>query len=305
MTTTSDPANDALLESWDLSLHDKSPRTRILYNDEARRFAAWLHAHDRPAAAVGDLLAVTRTDVEAWLSDLRAAGLSANTVRSRWVVLRNLYGWATDEEELDRNPMEKIIVSKPSLPPMKLLTDDELRALFRACEGRDFVDRRDLALVRTLAATGMRVSEVCAMADDDLDLRNRRILVRHGKGDRARLVRFDPETAQALDRYRRVRARHRLAGLAAFWLGNRGPLTRKGVPGILDKRTELAGIQHVNPHMLRHSWADRAKAAGMTDSDLQQLGGWENAAVMSRYGSARAADRALEAYDRSNPMEGL
>jgi hypothetical protein len=43
----------------------------------------------------------------------------------------------------------------------------------------------------------------------------------------------------------------------------------------------------------------------MTDSDLQTLGGWENLEVMRRYGSARAADRALDAYDRANPMEGL
>jgi integrase len=197
------------------------------------------------------------------------------------------------------------VVSKPSLPPMKLLDDDELRRLFKACDGKDFVDRRDLALIRTMAATGLRVSEVCDITDDDLDLRARRILVRHGKGDRARLVRFDPETAQALDRYRRVRARHRYAGLPSFWIGHRGALTRKGVPAILDKRTDLAGIQHVNAHMLRHSWAHRAKAAGMSDSDLQTLGGWENVAVMARYGSAHAADRALDAYDRANPMGGL
>jgi integrase/recombinase XerD len=299
------PGTAALLESWDLSLHDKAPRTRKLYNDEARRFVSWLVAHGRPDGAPGDLLEVTRGDVEAWLSDLRAVGLSANTLRSRWVVLRNLYGWATEEDEITANPVAKVVVSKPALPPMKLLTDDELRALFAACAGNDFTDRRDLALIRTMAATGVRVSEVCALIDDDVDLRNRRILVQHGKGDRARLVRIDPQTAQALDRYRRVRARHRLAGLSAFWVGLNGPITRKGVPAILDKRTALAGIQHVNAHMLRHSWADRAKRAGMTDSDLQTLGGWENLEVMRRYGSARAADRALDAYDRANPMEGL
>jgi integrase/recombinase XerD len=296
---------DALLESWDLSLHDTSPRTRLHYNQEARRFAVWLLEHDRPTDAPGDLLAVTRSDVETWLSDLRAQGRAANTIRSRWVVLRNLYRWAHDEDEITTNPVAKVMVSKPALPPMKLLTDDELRALLAACAGKDFNDRRDLALIRTMVATGLRVSETCALTDADLDLRGRRLVVRHGKGDRPRLVRFDPETAQALDRYRRVRARHRFAGLPELWIGHRGALTRKGVPSILDKRTEEAGIGHVNAHALRHTWAHRAKAAGMTDSDLQTLGGWENATVMQRYGSAHATDRALDAYDRTNPMAGL
>lgn len=299
-------ANEAILESWALSLHDKSPRTRVLYLDEVRRFAKWLAAHDRPKDNPGDLVAMRRNDAEAWIIDLREQGLSGATIRSRWIALRNLYGWLVEEEELQRSPLERVTVPKPSPPPVPTLTPDEITGLLKACEGTHFLDRRDNALIRTMLGTGLRLAEVVDLQLGDLDLPNRVIHVRHGKGDRARLVRVDPSTAQALDRYKRARSRHRCAATPWLWLSNRADrLTRKGVPAILDRRAGIAGIGHIHPHQLRHTFADRWLAAGGTEGDLQRLGGWESADVMRRYGSHRATDRALAAYDNINPMEGL
>ncbi len=300
-----DLANAALLESWELSLHNHRPRTVKLYAEEARRFAAWLAAHNRPEAEPGDLAAVGRRDVEAWLSDLRAKGLAPATMRSRWIALRNLYRWATEEGEVEGSPLEGVRVDKPHPPAPEVLADADLRALLKACEGSKFGPRRDMALIRLMLATGLRVSELVDLRAEDVDLRNRVVAVRHGKGDRARLVRFDAATAAALDRYKRVRARHRLAGLPWLWIGHRGRLTRKGVPTILDKRADLAGVGHVHPHQLRHTWADRWLRLGGSEGDLQRLGGWESAEIMRRYGEARAVDRALVAYDTINPMGEL
>ena len=302
---TARSANEAVLESWQLSLHGKAPRTVRLYLDEARRFAAWLTEHDRPAASPGDLMAVDRRDVEAWLTSLKAAGRSQATMRNRWVALRNLYGWALAEGEIDASPLEKVVVAKGNPPAPDVLTDDEIKRLLKACEGSDFNERRDLAIVRLMLATGLRVSEVCDLTVGDLDLLNRIVSVRHGKGDKARLVRFDAPTAAALDCYKRVRARHRYAALPWLWIGHRGRMTRKGIPKMLNKRATAAGIDHVHPHQLRHTWADRWLRAGGNEGDLQRLGGWESAEIVRRYGEARAVDRALTAYDAINPMGQL
>jgi site-specific recombinase XerD len=302
-------ANDALLDSWKLALlggtRRMSARTVKHYLDELHRFAGWLEAHARPSEEPGDLAAVTRRDVEAWVVDLRAAGIADNTVRNRWVALRNFYGWASREGEVEPNPVADLVVAKPNPPAPDVLTDGDIKALLKACDGREFVDRRDMAMFRLMLATGMRVSECCDLTLADLDLANRVVMIRHGKGDRARLVRFDPQTAAALDRYKRARARHRLAGLPNLWVGHRGPMTRKGVPNRLDLRAGAAGIGHVHPHQLRHTFAHRFLTNGGNEGDLQKLGGWENADVMRRYGSALATDRALAAYDNVSPMEGL
>jgi integrase/recombinase XerD len=150
------------------------------------------------------------------------------------------------------------------------------------------------------------VSETCSLTVADVDLALRLATVRSGKGGKARVVRFDAATAAALDRYLPARGRHpRYARRPEFWIGFRGPLTRKGVPAILDKRAVLAGIGHVHAHQLRHTWAHRWLSNGGTEGDLQLLGGWVSADIMRRYGAAQATDRALAAYDAINPLGDL
>jgi site-specific recombinase XerD len=300
----SDP-NAAMVESWKLSLHSKSPRTVRLYERTLGWFADWLTANGRPEGAVGDLMAVTRQDAEAWFTAQRATGLGSATIRSRWIALRNFYGWADDEGELAQNPMARVKVEKADPGPVPVLSDADLKALLRACEGTDFLARRDYAIVRLLASTGLRLSEVADLEVADVDLAKRLLLVRHGKGDRARFARFDAETAQALDRYKRARGRHRNAGSAWLWLSRSGRLTTNGIPLMLKRRAAQAGVGHVHAHQFRHTFAHRFLVNGGTEGDLQRLGGWESSEVMRRYGSAQAVDRALAAYDTVNPMGEL
>lgn len=306
-------ANASLVESWELDLRSpvrpgakpKRPRTITLYLDEAARFARWLTEHGRPKDAPGDLAGVQHADVVAWVADLRSAGLSTSTIRSRWVALRSLYGWAHEEAITEQNPMARINVPKADEPPPAVLDDAQLRALLDACKGTTFNDRRDLALIRLMVASGLRVSEACALEVADVDLRARLVAVTDGKGGKSRVSRIDPATAAAIDRYKRARGRHRLAGRPELWVGHRGPVTRKGVPSILHKRAEMAGIGHVHPHQLRHTWAHRSKRSGASSEDLQRLGGWSDPKVMARYGAALAEERALAAYDEFDPMAGL
>lgn len=183
--------------------------------------AGWPHMTVR-LRLPGDLLAMERKDVEAWLMAQRTAGLTQATMRNRWVALRNLYGWALAEEEIARNPLERVVVAKANTPAPDVLTEDELKLLMKACAGTDFYARRDLALIRFMVATGLRVSETVDLALGDLDLTHRIALVRHGKGDKPRAVRFDAGTAAALDRYKRIRARHAYASLPWLWIGSRG-----------------------------------------------------------------------------------
>lgn len=306
-------ANTALLESWQLDLRSpvragarpKRDRTIAAYLDEARRFASWLTDAGRPSSAPGDLAGVERGDVVAWIADLRDRGLAAATIRSRWIALRSLYGWAAAEGEIGADPIAAVHVPKADEPAPDVLDDDTIRALLKACAGTRFADRRDLALFRLMLATGLRVSEATGLALADVDLLARLVAVRDGKGGKARVARFDPATASALDRYRRARGRHRLAARAELWLGHRGPLGRKGVYTILSNRSAQAGVGHVHPHQFRHTFAHRAKRSGATAEDLMRLAGWSDASSLARYGSQLATERALAAYDSFDPMDGL
>ncbi len=293
--------NAALVESWQLALHDRSARTRGLYLQCMTLFTRWLGDNDRTT----DLLVVDRQDVEAWFTAQAVAGLAAATRRSRWIALRSFYNWATEEDEVAVNPMTKVKVARPDVPPPPVLDDDDIRALLRACQGRGFLERRDTAMLRTFLATGARLGEVGRLQVADVDLVARIVVITRGKGGRRRMVRVDAATAAAIDRYRRARGRHRHADRADLWLGTKGPLSLKGVVAALDRRAKSAGVKGFHVHLLRHWWAHTWQTKGGNEGSLQVLGGWQDPSVMARYGAARKVDRALAHYDEVDLLGGL
>jgi site-specific recombinase XerD len=285
-----DPETEALLVSWNLAMHDRAASTRALYRDVLVGFA-------RTLPDGKGLLDVTRRDVQAHLSALKAEGKAQTTIRSRWIALRSFYAWAAVEDEITENPLLGIRVERAEPPPPNMPSNDDLDRLLKVCRGREFVERRDLAMIRTAAATGARVGEVVALHVGDVDLANRLVVIRHGKGDRTRVVRVDAETGSALDRYLRTRARHRLSALPSLFLTRHGPMSRDTAQAMLRRRCDQAGVS-THWHALRHRFAHEFLSRGGQEGSLAKLGGWTDPAVMRRYGSALATERALTEYDQ-------
>lgn len=175
------------------------------------------------------------------------------------------------------------------------LTEDQLRALLRACQGSTFRDRRGDAMVRLMIETGARAGEVIAMTVDDVDLGAGRVVVRRGKGGKGRTVPFGPQAARALDRYLRLRRMHPKASTSALWLGDRGKgLSYDGMYCALRARAEAAGIEGFHPHRLRHTAASRWLAAGSSEGGLMAVTGWTRRDMLDRYTRATAADRTAD-----------
>lgn len=144
----------------------------------------------------------------------------------------------------------------PHIPeePVPVLTDDQLRLLLKACEGKDFTARRDTAIIRLLMDTGLRRSECVGIMLADLGLKEQ-IAVVLGKGRRPRVVPFGRKTALALDRYIRARAKHRYGHLPNLWIGQHGAMTASGVFQVVADRGASVGLHGLHPHQLRHSFA--------------------------------------------------
>ncbi len=183
------------------------------YLEAARLLAGWLGGRDT-------LEEVTPADLEDFMIFLLGA-YTASTAAVRFKSLQQLYGWLTAEEWIAANPMARLRPPKPTEKPVPVLTDDGCERLIAACRGKEFADRRDEAIMRLFVDTGMRVSEMCGIGLDDLDMRADQVTIR-GKGDRVRILPFGTKTGTALERYLRLRARHKLAGLPWLWLGSRG-----------------------------------------------------------------------------------
>src|SRR6266705_427726 len=217
---------DPLLRSFERYLRatNRSERTVGNYLESLHRAEAFL----RPRGV--RLRDATRADLEEFLADLLARRAAA-TAATRYKVLRVLYRWLEEEEDVP-SPMAKM--RPPLVPeqPVPVIPADGLRRLLKACDGKGFEARRDTALVMLLLDTGARRDELMSrtLADLDLDLD---VLLVLGKGRRERALPFGRKSALALDRYLRARHRHKDADLPWLWLGLRGQLTEWGLVQML------------------------------------------------------------------------
>jgi len=184
----------------------------------------------------------------------------------------------------------------PDRPPAVGPLED-LRALLKACEGKGSTERRDAALIMLLIDSGLRRAEAASLRVEDLDLQMRTVMVT-GKGGRIRQIAFQAKTAQAIDRYLRVRRVHALASKPDLWLGRGQVLTGWGVASILEKRSVQAGIKPIHAPQLRHTFAHQWRLAGGDDDSLMTIAGWCSREMLNRYGRSAAAERALEAHKR-------
>jgi integrase len=236
-------------------------------------------------------------------------GRSENTRRIRLKSLRLWLDYVASEpySGLTANPAAVVPLPAEYVKPVPIVPDETVAKVLGTAGGPSFADRRDTAMIRMLFDCGLRRGELVALDLDDLDLRRREAVVRHGKGNKARIVPFGGRTALALTRYLRARAQHK----AAHWspalflalranVGSGAPwrLTGKGVADMLERRCRAAGVPRIHPHAFRHGWAHDLLAAGANESDVERLAGWSSPLMVRRYGSSAADERAREAHRR-------
>jgi integrase len=281
----------ALLTSWqlDLDAQNKSPKTIKHYVEGSRMFIRWCETN-------GVTPELTKLNIQTWMAELLANGAQPGTARARYAALRRFSAWLHKQGELPADIFKDMTPPKLDVKITNPLTDAELHDLIKVCDGNTFRDRRDQAIIRLMAETGMRAGECVALTTQDVDLIHGKAIVRRGKGAKGREVPFGKQTAAALDRYLRARREHTLADRPALWLGGRKDTTfgYTALYRAIAYRARLAGITDCHPHRFRHTYATRWLRAGGTEGGLMSVAGWSRREMIDRYTKATATQRAAD-----------
>lgn len=286
-----------LAERWRKAIRTKnlSPCTEASYLRTAAQWTAWLAAEGYDIEPQD----VRPYHVDEFIAEVISETSPANGAH-HYRNLRVFLGWLVKREELAANPMKQ--TEPPNVPEkiIPLLTDDEHARVLAVCKGRDFVSRRDTAIVLLFIDTGLRVSELAGLNVADINLQTRQFAVR-GKGSKVRLVGFGNSAGLALARYLKMRADRPHAGSPALWLSSRRrmPMRADGIKNMLSRRGRQAGLSGpLHAHRFRHDFSHRWQDAGGSEHGLMLIAGWSSTKMPRHYGKQAAAKRALAEQSR-------
>jgi integrase/recombinase XerD len=293
---------DALLDEFcdQLWLQDGlSGRTLEAYRRDLRQLALWLQE-----AQSRSLLEATRTDLEAFLAWRHRQRISARSSARQLVSLRRFYRHAVQGGKIASDPSAE--VASPKLPQglPNSLSEAQVESLLAAPDAAKILGLRDRAMLETLYATGLRVSELVGLrvASISMDMGVVRVM---GKGGKERLVPLGEEALFWLGRYLRE-SRSMLAGTAgsgSLFLSRRGTaMTRENFWHLIKRYGHLAGIGGgaLSPHTLRHAFATHLLNHGADLRVVQMLLGHSDISTTQIYTHV-ARERLKQLHAKHHP----
>ncbi len=146
-----EPTIETLADSWERSLRAerKAKLTIRNYVDSPKMLCAFLRSRNLPI----EISQVTKQHIELYMAHLNETQM-ASSAETRFRRLRSFFDWCEAEEEIEVSPMLRMKPPKVPVQPSRVLTEVELRKLFTDMGGKEFSDRRDLALTRLYFDTG-------------------------------------------------------------------------------------------------------------------------------------------------------
>lgn len=212
-----------------------------------------------------DIHELTTTDVRSYLNLYNEThNIKNGSLDNMRRIFSGFFEWLLQEDYISRNPVKKIKRIKVDKVIRKPFTDEEIELLRDACN-----NIRDLTIIDLLNSSGIRVSELCGLNRDDINLVKREGVV-FGKGSKERIIYFDAKTKIHLRDY----LSRRIDDSPALFVSNRYPykrLQKSGVEILLKDIGVRGGVQGVHPHRFRRTLATNLINRGVPIEQVQQI----------------------------------
>lgn len=248
--------------------------------------------------------AISTMDLRGYVAAMHEAGYAKSSIARRMASLRSFFRFAQREGHVSANPAKPLRNPRPERVLPHCLSTEEIQRLLEAPSSRRPLGLRDRAILETMYSAGLRVGELIALRDQDLDLEAGLARVR-GKGRKERLAHLGSYALKALRQWLSVRqlATPDAAGGAAPVFTNRfgRRLTTRSVGRMLEKLLAQTGLdKRTTPHTLRHSFATHLLDRGADIRSVQELLGHKSLVTTQIYTHVSTAGLRA-AYERAHP----
>ena len=244
---------------------------------------------------------IDRANIIDFLSDYKK-NHSPNSVNRMLSSLRQFYLFLKQNNYIDHNPMSNIDMPKKDKHLPDTLTLEEVEAIIETPDVNTVLGLRDRAILETMYATGLRVSELIHLKQNELHL-SMGLIQTIGKGNKERIIPIGDIASEWLERYYRdSRMQLVKTPVSEVFVNAHGkPLTRQGVWKNLKTIVKKAGIEkNVTPHTLRHSFATHLLENGADLRMVQELLGHASISTTQIYTHV-TQQRMAQIYDQHFP----
>jgi len=243
--------------------------------------------------------------LRSYLASMRERGLSATSIAIHARSIGAFFGFLVREGVVETSPVRREEMPRVPCVMLKVLDRDQMRRLIDSGPRASWTDRRNRAILLTFLDTGVRLSELVNLELADLDVGQRELRVRNGKGNRDRRVYVGSGLARALRLWLEARGLKR----SATWLfttrhGER--LDLRNVERIIERLAGQAGLNEprVTPHLLRHTFATHYIMNGGDPFSLQRILGHSDIKTTMIYVNL-AGIGLREAHAKASPVDRL
>ena len=290
--------SDIIMRYEDYLIHTKhaSDNTVASYMRDIHQYASYL------LELGSDVLDATQQTISEYVHWLQGRGKSPATVSRSLASLKSLYLFAVNEDEIDQNPVHNIKLEKAEKKLPQILSGKEVELLLEQPKCSDMKGYRDKAMLETLYATGMRVSEMIALNVSDVSLAGG--FVRCIGNGKSRIIPIYPAAIRALTAYVTDIRPNMIAEpdeQALFVNLNGGRISRQGFWKIIKHYQQTAQIdKEITPHTLRHSFAAHLLENGADLHSLQEMLGHSDISSTQVY--AQVVKKTLKSvYEKYHP----
>ncbi len=247
---------------------------------------------------------VTSFELRGYVSALHDVDYAKSTIARRLASLRSFYRFGQREGWVDTNPAKALRNPRQGRTLPHFLSAEDIGRLLRTPSAQTNPGKRDRAILETMYAAGLRVSEVVGLNDGDLDFQSGVVRVR-GKGKRERLAPIGSYATEALSNWLNVRKLHASQPTGAdapVFLNKFGRrITTRSVARMLEKYLKEAGLDgRTSPHSLRHSFATHLLDRGADIRSVQELLGHKSLVTTQIYTHVSTAGL-REVYEKAHP----